>query len=117
MTERILIEDVLTLKKEALRSTVVRKENVGTGFWISTVPSGVGRLLGRNSFETQVFRFLGYAERIGKTAKPDVDVKHDTKFSRWSRIDSFANDIDSAIEYHRQVAHEVADALESGELI
>ena len=116
MTERIIIEEVLTLNERALRSTVVRKENASTGFWVSTIPSWVGRIQGRNSFETQVFRFRGYTERVGKTAFPDVDVTFDSELCRWF-LDSFTEDPDSAIDYHRQVAHEVAEALESGELI
>lgn len=35
MTERILIEEVLTLRKDALRSTVVRKENTSMGFGLA----------------------------------------------------------------------------------
>ena len=117
MNERILIEEVLTLRDKALRSTVIRKENSSIGFWVSTIPSGVGHLLGRNSFETQVFRFRGYTERVGKTARPDVDTRFVPELCRWALEDAFAEDPDSAIDYHRQVAHEVAEALESGELI
>ncbi|MEK7185922.1 MAG: hypothetical protein AAB675_00980 [Patescibacteria group bacterium] len=118
MTERIVIEEVLTLRQEALRSTVVRKENSSVGFWVSTIPSEVGHIQGRNSFETQVFKFTGYAQRVGKTGIPNVDLKYDPELTiRWASLDAFEEDLDSAIEYHHQVVNEVADSVESEELI
>lgn|SRR3989338_10549785 len=116
MAERILIEEVQCLREDALLSTVVRREGTNTGLWVSTIPSSFGLLRGRNSFETRVFRFTGYAEIDGRNAKPNVDVKDDPKLNRWSLSDAFENNPESATEHHKQVAHEVADALESREL-
>lgn len=107
---KIVIEEVSKLNPNALRSTVVRWQDVvNDGVWVSTVPN-------LTTFRTQAFRFSGYPQRLGKVAIPDFINQELPSLNRWVRTHEEPADVERIIEYHELAVNEIATMLEDGEL-
>lgn len=108
----ILIEEVLPLRQDALKSTVVRTEK--RGYWISTIPSPEHPELPQydNTFTTRVFEFLGYKEIVGKSALPDANMSDYVEPPNLASFHQFKDDPEAAIAYHYEVVEKVAEMLE-----
>jgi hypothetical protein len=111
MTERIVIEDLIPYRVDALKITAVRRANMQSGLLISTNP-----YWNLDTFETQVFKLIGFEERRGQNVRPIFDFSENQILNKWYRTNDFENDSESALKYHHDVVFEIADLLELGEL-